>query len=88
MYFKAESVGVASYAQPTADSDGSSPFEETGKLKSVVQVVGQENTENTECEVKPEATGDTAVEDMEETVGGASDGREGSDGMEGEKGEP
>lgn len=86
MYFKAESVGVASHAQPMADSGASSPSDDTGKLKSVVQVVGQENTNNTESEVKPEA-GDTTMEDME-TVGEASDGGEGGDGMEGEKGEP
>ena len=86
MYFKAELMGVASHARPTTDSGDSSPCEDTGKLKSVVQVVGQDRTESTECEeVKPEA-GDTAVEDME-TVGGDGDYGEG-DGAEGESGGP
>ena len=86
MYFKAESVGVASHAQPTADSGDNSPSEEMGKLKSVVQVVGQEKTESRECEEVKREAGGTAAEDME-TVGGGGDDSEG-DGMEGESGEP
>ena len=86
MYFKAESIGVASHTQPTADSGDSSPREEVGRLKSVVQVVGQEKTESTECEEVKPAAGDTAVEDME-TVGGDGDDGE-NDGVEGESGEP
>lgn len=81
MYCKAESVGVASHIQAITDSGGSSPSEDTGKLKSVVQVVSMENIESSECdEVKPE----TAEEDME-TVGGARDDGEG-DGVKGEGG--
>lgn len=87
MYFKAESGGVASYAQPTVDSGGSSPCEETGKLKSVVWVVGGEKRgESTECRT---AKAETAVVEDMETVGGTTAGEDSEgDGVKGEGGEP
>ena len=83
MYFKTESVGVASHALPTPDSGGSSPCEETRKLKSVVQVVGMEEPKRAEVkEMGPEAGG--APMEAMETMGGDS----GGDGVKGESGEP
>jgi hypothetical protein len=87
MYFKAESVGVASHAQLTADSGSSSPCEETRRLKSVVRVVSMEEPKSAEFkEVEPVAGGAAAVEDMETVGGGGGDGE--GDGVKGESGEP
>ncbi len=89
MYFKAESVGVASHAHLTGDSGGSSPCDETRRLKSVVRVVSMEEPKSTEFkEVEPGAGGAAAMEDME-TVGGRGGGGDGEgDGVKGESGEP